>query len=142
MNLINRHVLVVLFFCPPMVYAGGIFNISPAENVESGRTAQPQSGVIAIQQRNLQRGQQVQDPPVQVQPQPRQPLYQPYRPPAASVIPGPLPDDNKIGQYDRFVNESDEAYIVRMKGVYRQSAVEMERVGAAHLQQMQALAPQ
>ena len=69
------------------------------------------------------------------------PVYQPYIPPAASVLPAPISDDAEVRRYDRFPNESDADYIARMKQVYKATAAELERVGTEHLQRMQQLAP-
>ncbi|EMC9464307.1 hypothetical protein [Pseudomonas aeruginosa] len=69
------------------------------------------------------------------------PAYQPYTPPAASVLPAPISDDAEVRRYDRYPNESDADYIARMKQVYKASAAELERVGSEHLQRMQQLAP-
>lgn len=69
------------------------------------------------------------------------PVYQPYTPPAASVLPAPLSDDAEVRRYDRYPNESDADYIARMKQVYKTSAAELERVSAEHMQRMQQLAP-
>lgn len=69
------------------------------------------------------------------------PVYQPYTPPAASVLPAPISDDAEVRRYDRYPNESDVDYIARMKQVYKTSAAELERVGAEHMLRMQQLAP-
>lgn len=69
------------------------------------------------------------------------PVYQPYIPPAASVLPAPISDDEEVRRYDRYANESDADYIARMKQVYKTSAAELERVGTEHLLRMQQLAP-
>ncbi|EOG4609254.1 TPA: hypothetical protein ACRNLW_002144 [Pseudomonas aeruginosa] len=79
--------------------------------------------------------------PPQRMPMESTPIYQPYTPPAASVLPAPISDDAEVRRYDRYPNESDADYIARMKQVYRTSAAELERVGAEHLQRMQQLVP-
>ncbi|KAG0189365.1 hypothetical protein DFQ28_003491 [Apophysomyces sp. BC1034] len=102
---------------PLYAFAAGIFNVGPAAtSTETARTQQL---------------------PVQ----PAQSGYQPVTPPAASAFPPIKADPKAMAQFERYPNESDDAYIARMKVVYQRSVADMERVNRENMEKMKALAP-
>lgn len=121
----------------------GIFNIGASDDASSGggssnvviRPAEVGSARASTPRPTLQTA------PEQGRALEHAPVYQPYTPPAASVLPAPISDDAEVRRYDRYPNESDADYIARMKQVYKASAAELERVGTEHLLRMQQLAP-
>ena len=107
---------------PALVQAQSIFNTAPRASTPA---AAPQRQAAA--------------------PQPISPAapavqqYQPTTPPAASAIPALTADPKILAQFDRYPNESDEAFIARMKIVYQRASADMERTTRAHLDKMRAL---
>lgn len=69
------------------------------------------------------------------------PSYHPAVPPPASVIQPIKADPRVMAQFERYPNESDEAFIARMKVVYQRSVNDMERANREHIEKMKALAP-
>jgi hypothetical protein len=69
----------------------------------------------------------------------QQPQYQPVTPPAASAVPLVAADPKVMAQFDRYPNESDDAFIARMKVIYQRSIADMERASRAHIEKMKAL---
>lgn len=139
---ISCSVVFLLMVATALPACAGIFNIgtsggASSESSSSNVLVRPDAGsgrastlVVPVESASPQRV-PVESPPV----------YQPYTPPAASVLPAPISDDAEVRRYDRYANESDADYIARMKQVYKTSAAELERVGAEHLLRMQQLAP-
>lgn len=110
--------LMAAGICGPAV-AQSIFNISPT---------QPQG---------------VQRPPQTLAPAP-QALPQAGPPPAQAGGQQPsssLVDPKVMAQFDQRPNESNDAYLARLKELSQRSVADMERVSREHAAKMKALAP-
>lgn len=136
----SRYLVGALLMCASLAAtAAGIFNVGPAQpqssgifNLPNNQSPQqkpvppagyaPPAPVAQAQQPGFH------PPPIPaVKPQQLQQNYAPEIPPEASVV-KPLNGDPKVlSQYDRGSNESDEAYISRMKRVYEKSVADMDR---------------
>lgn len=126
MRIMNRFAVIVLMGTLSVnANAAGIFNVAP----------------IPAKQMNFNSTQIQQIAPAQQLPQQPATTYQPIMPPAASVIQPINADPKVMAQFDRFANESDEAYIARMRVVYQRSVYDMEKASRDNLEKMKALAP-
>lgn len=121
---------------PLYAFAAGIFNVGPAAtSTEPARTQQLPSQPTQAQNPGAVLPAQARQVPSP------QPGYQPVTPPAASAFPPIKADPKAMAQFERYPNESDDAYIARMKVVYQRSVADMERVSRENMEKMKALAP-
>lgn len=130
--------IVAIAVFPLSAFAAGIFNTGSASTpADAQRPQQP------VQQQGPMPGSvaaPTQGRPAVAAP-PAQSTYQPTTPAAASAIQPIKADPKAMAQFDRYPNESDEAYIARMKVVYERSAADLERASRENLDKLKALAP-
>lgn len=126
----SKWLIFGVLMVPMVAGAAGIFNTGPIP-APAPRPAQPARAAAAA------------IPAQQSAPAQRAsvPAYQPAVPPPASVIQPIKADPRVMAQFERYANESDEAYIARMKVVYQRSVSDMERASREHIERMKALAP-
>lgn len=99
------------------VAAQSIFNVSPGQSQPQQRPAQaqiiptPQAGGLP-------------------------PPAAPGRAPASSLV-----DPKVMAQFDQLPNESNEAYLNRLKSLSQRAVEDMERISREHTAKMKALAP-
>lgn len=105
----------------------GIFNILP------DRPTTPAAGHSAGRQMPAQAAPTVRNTP--------ETTYRPMTPPAASAVPQFEVEQSRLQQFDRFPNESDDAYNLRMKANYERSKAEMARAAGGHLRILNELNP-
>lgn len=99
------------------VAAQSIFNVSPGQSQAQQRPAQAQT---------------IQTPQAGGLPPPAAP----GRAPASSLV-----DPKVMAQFDQLPNESNEAYLNRLKSLSQRAVEDMERISREHAAKMKALAP-
>jgi hypothetical protein len=139
MKLIGKLCCVALLIGPFAAHAVGIFNTDPVQIVSPNSppaTTQSQAAPAAV----------VQQPPMQSQVAPSSTGaavqdYQPATPPPASAVQVINANPKELQQFERLPNETDDAFIARMKVVYEQSAGELQTTTQTIVDNMKALAP-
>lgn len=129
----SKWLIFAVLMGPMVAGAAGIFNTDSAPAPRPAQPVPAQSGRAAATATPVQQSAPAQRASV--------PAYQPAVPPPASVIQPIKADPRVMAQFERYANESDEAYIARMKLVYQRSVSDMERASREHIERMRALVP-
>lgn len=117
MNQAKAFALLLAAGCCGSSYAQSIFNVSPSQPQAAQRPVQAQS---------------IPTTPTSVP----LPLAQPGQQSASSLV-----DPKVMAQFEQLPNESNDAYLNRLKALSQRAVADMERVSREHNAKMKALAP-